>query len=224
MTTVMIRIFDTTSSARTFNSKFPHSTYADRRARATPRLTMQVIASSSLTPSAVFTTARKPAGGNARARGVTPVSPTANDRERQSMTASFALATFASMALSLTHVAPVVAADNVFEGSYYDPNHPGCPRDIDANGVITGLDPIPFERGRGCRGVKKTNASKVNEKFNAWKIQAKVRDDSIDIDFDQKDGSGEKVTGKWNGVGIELPDGTVWVKKTGAKSDAWTPL
>lgn len=185
---------------------------------------MQVIASS-LTPPAACTTARKPAGGNARARGVTPVvPPTANDRERQSTTASFALATFASMALSLTHVAPVLAADNVFEGSYYDPNHPGCPRDIDANGVITGLDPIPFERGRGCRGVKKTNAAKVNEKFNAWKIQAKVRDDSIDIDFDQKDGSGEKVTGTWNGVGIELPDGTVWVKKTGTKSQAWTPL
>lgn len=185
---------------------------------------MQVIASSLKTPAACAP-ARKPAGANARARGVTSVvPPTSNDRERQPTTASFALATFASMALSLTHVAPVLAADNVFEGSYYDPNHPGCPRDIDANGVITGLDPIPFERGRGCRGVKKTNEAKVNEKFNAWKIQAKVRDDSIDIDFDQKDGSGEKVTGKWNGVGIELPDGTVWVKKTGTKSQAWTPL
>ena len=183
---------------------------------------MQVIASASSSKTSACTTARKPTGGNARARGVAPVS-TANHRERQS-TASFALATLASVALSLTTVAPVQAADSVFEGSYYDPNHPGCPRDIDANGLITGLDPIPFERGRGCRGVKKTNAAKASEKFNAWKIQAKVRDDSIDIDFDQKDGSGEKVTGKWNGVGIELPDGTVWVKKTGTKSDAWTPL
>jgi F-box protein 18 (helicase) len=107
-------------------------------------------------------------------------------------------------------------ASTVFEGKYIDPNHPHCPRDIDAAGVISGIDPVPFEKGRGCRGYKKANESKAIEagKITAWKINGKIAKDdaSIFIDFDQKDGSGESFTGEWNGVGIAFPDGNVWTK------------
>ena len=43
----------------------------------------------------------------------------------------------------------------MFAGQYIDPNHPHCPREIDAQGVITGIDPVPFVKGSGCRGYKK---------------------------------------------------------------------
>ena len=47
-------------------------------------------------------------------------------------------------------------------------------------------------------------------------------DDEITIDFDQKDGSGERVVGKLTPKGdVALPDGTIWRRKSDA--DAWTP-
>ena len=117
-------------------------------------------------------------------------------------------------------------SSTIFDGSYYDPNHPGCPRAIAPalkGGVtISGLDPIPFERGRGCRGVKKTSAV-ASTKFNAWSIPAEVNGDEIIIDFNAKDGSGEKVTGRKVPEGIALPDGTTWTLKSLDKADAWTP-
>lgn len=132
------------------------------------------------------------------------------------------VAALVAASLSLTDVDVASAKDaSVFAGEYYDPNHPGCPRSIDAKGVVRGLDPVPFKRGRGCRGVKKSDLAKTSEKFKAWSIKSKISGDEIFIDFNQKDGSGEKVTGKWTGSGIALPDGTVWKKKT--DSQAWTP-
>lgn len=107
-------------------------------------------------------------------------------------------------------------ASTVFEGKYIDPNHPHCPRAIDEAGVITGIDPVPFAEGRGCRGYKKANeASAVAAgKINPWRIEGKIAKDdrSIFIDFDQKDGSGESFTGEWNGAGIVFPDGNQWTK------------
>ena len=44
--------------------------------------------------------------------------------------------------------------DERFSGSFADPNHPGCPREITKNGVLRGYDPVPFEKGKGCRGRK----------------------------------------------------------------------
>ena len=51
-------------------------------------------------------------------------------------------------------------------------------------------------------------------KISLWSIKGVVSKDdaTILIDFNQKDGSGESFTGKWNGVGIEFPDGNVWEK------------
>jgi|TARA_B110000977_G_C11086268_1_gene494843 hypothetical protein len=86
----------------------------------------------------------------------------------------------------------------------------------DDAGVISGIDPVPFEKGRGCRGYKKANETKAIEagKITAWRINGKIgKDDkTIFIDFDQKDGSGESFVGEWNGAGIEFPDGNVWEK------------
>jgi len=112
-------------------------------------------------------------------------------------------------------VDPAQAA-TVFAGKYIDPNHPHCPREIDADGVISGVDPVPFAKGRGCRGYKKKNEAAAVEagKISLWSIKGVVSKDdaTILIDFNQKDGSGESFTGKWNGVGIEFPDGNVWEK------------
>jgi hypothetical protein len=48
-----------------------------------------------------------------------------------------------------------------------------------------------------------------------WTISGKISKDdaTIFIDFDSKDGSGEKVTGTWNGKGIEFPNGDTWTRK-----------
>ena len=77
-------------------------------------------------------------------------------------------------------------------GVYADPNHPLCERTIDENGVIRGVDPVPFERGAGC-GTPGMSA-------NAWKINGKIapKDKSIFINFDEKDGSGEAFDGVYD--------------------------
>ena len=125
-------------------------------------------------------------------------------------------------AVDVANVADAEASPvTVFAGDYYDPNHPGCPRSIDARGLVSGLDPVPFARGRGCRGVKKSDLERTSEKFKKWSVRSKISGNEIVIDFDAKDGSGEKVTGKWTGNGIALPDGTTWRKKS--NSQAWPP-
>eukprot|EP00873_Tetraselmis_striata_P025642 jgi/Tetstr1/445906/TSEL_033535.t1 len=108
-------------------------------------------------------------------------------------------------AVSLLSAQPA-SATTVFAGVYNDPNHPGCPRTIDATGKIEGVDPVPFRRGDGC-----TEGTKLSP---PWTIQGKIDEDkgTIFIDFDQKDGSGEAFLGEWTGAGIRLPDGTVWSK------------
>lgn len=100
-----------------------------------------------------------------------------------------------------------VWAETVFSGVYADPNHPMCDRTIDDNGVIRGVDPVPFARGSGCKpGIS----------ASPWKIQGKVSSDdkSIFINFDEKDGSGEAFDGVFDNKrnGLLLPDGTLWKK------------
>ena len=67
---------------------------------------------------------------------------------------------FLAATVALSSVDPADAS-TVFAGKYIDPNHPHCPREIDANGVISGVDPVPFAKGRGCRGYKKKNESQA---------------------------------------------------------------
>lgn len=116
-----------------------------------------------------------------------------------------------------------LAEASVFTGEYFDSNHPGCPRSIDAAGMLTGLDPDPFVPGQGFGkkegepGTCYANGSKSGgsgKPTMPWKIQTKISadDETIFIDFDQKDGSGESFTCKWTGTGILLPDGKEWTK------------
>jgi len=113
--------------------------------------------------------------------------------------------------------------DERFSGSFADPNHPGCPREITKNGVLRGYDPVPFEKGKGCRGRKVLTPEDVfqypGKTMRYWEIQTKPvgkNKDEIYIDFDQKDGSGEKVIAKLNeNEEIVFPTGEVWKRRRG---------
>ena len=113
--------------------------------------------------------------------------------------------------------------DERFSGSFADPNHPGCPREITPNGLLRGYDPVPFEKGKGCRGRKVLTPEDVfqypGKTMRYWEIQTKLvgkTKDEIYIDFDQKDGSGEKVVAKLNeNEEIVFPTGEVWKRRRG---------
>ena len=113
--------------------------------------------------------------------------------------------------------------DERFSGSFADPNHPGCPREITKNGTLRGYDPVPFEKGKGCRGRKVLTPEDVfqypGKTMRYWEIQTKLvgkTKDEIYIDFDQKDGSGEKVVAKLNErEEIVFPTGEVWKRRRG---------
>ena len=113
--------------------------------------------------------------------------------------------------------------DERFSGSFADPNHPGCPREITKNGTLRGYDPVPFEKGKGCRGRKVYTPEDVfhypGNTMRYWEIQTKLvgkAKDEIYIDFDQKDGSGEKVVAKLNERNeIVFPTGEVWKRRRG---------
>ena len=113
--------------------------------------------------------------------------------------------------------------DERFSGSFADPNHPGCPREITKNGLLRGYDPVPFEKGKGCRGRKVVTPEDVfqypGKTMRYWEIQTKLvrkNKDEIYIDFDQKDGSGEKVVAKLNErEEIVFPTGEVWKRRRG---------
>ena len=113
--------------------------------------------------------------------------------------------------------------DERFSGSFADPNHPGCPREITPNGLLRGYDPVPFEKGKGCRGRKVYTPEDVfqypGNTMRYWEIQTKMvgkAKDEIYIDFDQKDGSGEKVVAKLNErEEIVFPTGEVWKRRRG---------
>ena len=60
---------------------------------------------------------------------------------------------------------------------------------------------MPFEKGRGCRGRKVVTDDVFaypGKTMKYWELKTKINktDDEIFIDFDKKDGSGEKVTAK----------------------------
>jgi len=110
------------------------------------------------------------------------------------------------------------------EGSYADPNHPGCPREIDGKGVLRGFDPVPFEKGRGCRGRKIVSDDVFQypgKTMKYWEIKGEVNesDTEIFIDFDSKDGSGERVIAKILDNGeLEFADGGKWTRRRSAES------
>jgi len=86
-----------------------------------------------------------------------------------------------------------------FAGRYADPKHPGCAREIFADGTVRGEDGDP-----GCGKGSPTRP---------WTLSGviAVGDDSIFIDFSPKGGPanllGERVE-----EGVKFPDGNVWRK------------
>ena len=77
----------------------------------------------------------------------------ASAETRDRVPSAFAAATLAAT-LVLAPADPA-AATTVFAGKYIDPNHPHCPREIDADGVITGIDPVPFVKGPDAAGTRR---------------------------------------------------------------------
>uniref|UniRef100_A0A7S3L6I4 Uncharacterized protein n=1 Tax=Amphora coffeiformis TaxID=265554 RepID=A0A7S3L6I4_9STRA len=100
--------------------------------------------------------------------------------------------------------APLVSNALDFSGTYDDPNHPFCVREIENIGriaTIHGTDGNP-----GCS---------KNGKGNEFDLLAQVTDKEIAIDFTPKGGP-EFVVAKWEGgeePGIVFPDGNKWIRK-----------
>ena len=102
-------------------------------------------------------------------------------------------------AAALVASQPVIAAD--FTGSYSDPNHPNCKRNVAVAGesaTLSGTDGNP-----GCP---------ASGDGNAWELSGKVSGDEIFVDFSPKGGP-KDLKGVWDGSGIRWPDGNKWSKK-----------
>ena len=145
-------------------------------------------------------------------------------RARLNLPLEAALKKASSLAAAIVFTSSTAfAGTNVtrFAGAFADPNHPGCPREITSSGLLRGYDPVPFEKGRGCRGRKVVTDDVFaypGKTMRYWELKTKINktDDEIFIDFDKKDGSGEKVTAKLNEKGeIEFPTGEVWKRRRG---------
>lgn len=99
--------------------------------------------------------------------------------------------------------APMIANAADLTGSYSDPKHPNCQREIVVNGLnadIKGTDGTP-----GCP---------PDGSGKAWKLQGKINaeGDSIFVDFSPKGGP-KDLKGAWDGSGIKWPDGNKWTIK-----------
>ena len=146
-----------------------------------------------------------------------------NNNKTATMASSLAAAmiVFTSFSSTTAFAAGTPTTITRFAGSFADPNHPGCPREITSSGLLRGYDPVPFEKGRGCRGRKIVTDDVFDypgKTMRYWELKTKINksDDEIFIDFDKKDGSGEKVTAKLNQKGeIEFPTGEVWKRRRG---------
>lgn len=105
-----------------------------------------------------------------------------------------------------TCTSPAAAVD--FTGSYTDPKHPGCARNIEimpatTNALVTGTDGTP-----GC-----TPGGPVK----AWKLNGQIKGNDILVDFSPKGGP-KDLQGVWVGDGIQWPDGNKWSLTTASSS------
>lgn len=96
--------------------------------------------------------------------------------------------------------APMIANAADLTGSYSDPFHPNCQREIIVNGLtadIKGTDGNP-----GCP---------ADGSGKEWKLQGKInsKGDTILVDFTPKGGP-KDIMGVWDGSGIKWPDGNKW--------------
>eukprot|EP00443_Scrippsiella_acuminata_P031638 CAMPEP_0115218072 /NCGR_PEP_ID=MMETSP0270-20121206/26193_1 /TAXON_ID=71861 /ORGANISM="Scrippsiella trochoidea, Strain CCMP3099" /LENGTH=197 /DNA_ID=CAMNT_0002631985 /DNA_START=31 /DNA_END=624 /DNA_ORIENTATION=- len=105
-------------------------------------------------------------------------------------------------------------------GKYTDPQHPGCPREIERQGKlvsITGYDAVP---GPACGEsasfsdlksmLKAAPVSEFDIKGQV-KFNSDAKQEQLLIDFSSKGGP-KNVLGVWDGDGIKFPDGNKWTK------------
>mmetsp|Transcript_15910 Transcript_15910/g.36571 ORF Transcript_15910/g.36571 Transcript_15910/m.36571 type:complete len:158 (-) Transcript_15910:1348-1821(-) len=109
--------------------------------------------------------------------------------------------TVIALALGISTTTPWIANASM-EGSYSDPNHPNCLRNIHlvnpSTAKLTGTDGNP-----GCppdgSGTK-------------WTLSGKVDGNDIFVDFSPKGGP-KDLKGVFDGTGINWPDGNKWTLK-----------
>ena len=112
------------------------------------------------------------------------------------------------LALALAIEAP---AEGSIAGTYADPKHPGCAREIFQDGVVAGEDGDP-----GCGDDDAATR-------RPWRVRGTIASDdqSVFVDFSPKGGPANVVGARTDvdarGAslplgGVRFPDGNVWVK------------
>jgi hypothetical protein len=104
-------------------------------------------------------------------------------------------------------------------GDYDDPNHPGCLRQVKIVGAPLRADgtrpanPIIEITGYDGNGSGKVCTDDDRPtRADLWKIQGKMKSNTVaSIDFSPKGGPAN-LTGTWDGDGIVFPDGNKWTK------------
>ncbi len=110
-----------------------------------------------------------------------------------------------------------VGPSSPFTGEYDDPNHPGCLRSVKVVGAPLrgdGTRPAnPIIEIAGYDGNGSSNVcTERPTRGDLWKIQGKVKSNTVaSIDFSPKGGP-SNLTGEWDGSGIVFPDGNKWTK------------
>ncbi|CEG00785.1 Ribosomal protein S21 [Ostreococcus tauri] len=138
------------------------------------------------------------------------VDETSDDRARVDAAIGAAIGRGVAHGLVLT-LALAAPAEASIAGTYADPKHPGCAREIFPNGVVAGEDGDP-----GCGD----DDAAVRR---AWRVRGTIASDgeSVFVDFSPKGGPANVVGARTDvdarGArlplgGVRFPDGNVWVK------------
>ena len=112
----------------------------------------------------------------------------------------------ASLTAALT-MGPLVANAVDFNGSYSDPKHPNCKREIV---VVAGKS-----RDAKVSGTDGTPGCPPDGSGKAWNLVGAIEGDKILVDFSPKGGPAN-LKGNWEPSptpGIRWPDGNLWAKK-----------
>jgi hypothetical protein len=102
--------------------------------------------------------------------------------------------------------APMTTTATDFTGSYADPNHPNCLRDVQ---VIVGTNTADVSGTDGNPGCPADGSG------DAWDLSGKIDGDSLLVDFTPKGGP-KDLKGVWEAApvpGIRWPDGNIWYLK-----------
>eukprot|EP00541_Cyclophora_tenuis_P002761 CAMPEP_0116564656 /NCGR_PEP_ID=MMETSP0397-20121206/13427_1 /TAXON_ID=216820 /ORGANISM="Cyclophora tenuis, Strain ECT3854" /LENGTH=112 /DNA_ID=CAMNT_0004091269 /DNA_START=99 /DNA_END=437 /DNA_ORIENTATION=+ len=97
--------------------------------------------------------------------------------------------------------APLDVKASIFDGSYSDPNHPNCIREITSEGPVAKL--FGTDGNPGCP---------ADGSGNKWQLTGKISGKNIFVDFSPKGGP-KDLKGFFDGSGIEWPDGNKWSLK-----------